>query len=90
VGWPVLLRGLRGQRERETRVAEARDLAHAYYALEQYDRFYVRRGGSVIGGNDQGWRERVAIPYLAKLKRIVIDLGGDPDLVAKPIGEGRR
>lgn len=80
--WPVLLRGLAEQRKHEPDVADARDLAAAYHALEQYDRFYVHDGGSVIGGGDQvEWRERVAVPHLAKLRAIVEKLGGDPDVV---------
>jgi hypothetical protein len=83
--WPALLRGLEEQRDREPHVADARDLAAAYHALEQYDRFYVRDGGSVIGGGTRldgdDWRERVAIPHLAKLREIVERLGGDPTLV---------
>lgn len=81
VKWPVLLRGLRAQREQEPHIADARDLAAAYRAHETYDRYFVRDGGSVPGRND-GFRERVAIPHLARLRQIIIDLGGDPDLEA--------
>lgn len=83
VGWPVLLRGLREQREHEPEIADARGLAHAFHALEQYERFYVRDGESV-GFCDGDWRERVAIPHLAKLRAIVEELGGDPDAALHP------
>lgn len=79
--WAVLLRGLREQREREPHIADARDLAHAYSAVETHDRYYIRDGGSVASNDDGEWRERVAAPHLAKLRQIVTDLGGDPDLV---------
>lgn len=81
--WPALLRGLGTQREAEPHVADARDLAAAYHALEQYDRFYVRDGGSVTHGGDPAWRERVAVPHLARLQAIVEKLGGEPAIVLK-------
>jgi hypothetical protein len=37
--WAFLLKGLREQREAEPHIADARDLAHAYSALETYDRY---------------------------------------------------
>jgi hypothetical protein len=79
--WPALLRGLREQREHEPHVADARDLAHAYSALDTYDRYYIREGGSATSyGDRDDWRERVAIPHFAKLKEIIEKLGGDPTL----------
>jgi len=82
--WPALLKGLQAQREHEPHIADARDLAHAYHALEQYDGFYVRDGGSVAGhGDSDEWRQRVAVPHLAHLKQVVVDLGGDPGMVER-------
>lgn len=75
--WPALLRGLREQREREPHVAEARDLAAAYKALESYDDHYIRDGD---GGE---WRETVAVPHFEKLKETIVGLGGDPDFLAE-------
>jgi hypothetical protein len=79
--WPALLRGLREQREHEPHIADARDLAHAYSALETYDRYYIRDGGSAVSGCDRDdWRQRVALPHFARLKAIIEKLGGDPTL----------
>jgi hypothetical protein len=79
--WASLLRGLREQRDQEPHIADARDLAHAYSALDTYDRYYIRDGGSATSyGDRDDWRERVAIPHFTRLKAIIEDLGGDPTL----------
>jgi hypothetical protein len=79
--WLALLRGLREQREQEPHIADARDLAHAYSALETYDRYYIREGGSATSyGDRDDWRERVALPHFERLKAIIEELGGDPSL----------
>lgn len=78
--WPALLRGLREQREAEPHIADARDLAAAYHATDQYDRFYIRDGGSVPGNPE--WRERVSVPHFAHLRETIAQLGGDPDFLA--------
>lgn len=88
--WSALLRGLGEQREGEPDVADARDLAHAYHALDQYDRFYVRGGGSVDGGSDPDWRERIAIPHLAEMTQAIAELGGDPAAAALSDSEGEQ
>ena len=75
--WPALLRGLREQREREPHIADARDLAAAYHAAEQYHRFYLADPPEipVVAG---GWCEEVAEPHFDRLLAAVADLGGDP------------
>lgn len=78
--WPALLRGLREQREREPHIADARDLAAAYHAAEQYHRFYLADPPKVAS-DDDGWREEIAEPHFARLIETIADLGGDPEFL---------
>lgn len=80
--WPALLRGLREQRAREPHVADARDLAHAFSALETYHRYYLAERPAAGTAEGPGWREEVAVPHFARLKAIIAGLGGDPTAVA--------
>jgi hypothetical protein len=72
--WARLLAALRTRRGAEPEIARARDLAHAYHALDYYGRVY----GDHEEYDSAGWRPE---PLIARLALQVLDLGGDPILL---------
>jgi hypothetical protein len=74
--WPRLLRVMRARQEAEPEIARARDLAEAIHYLDYYGRVYP----------DAATTERVCGP----LRRAVVELGGDLELVEAAIAADER